>query len=194
MIIAATEEVPTMEPMTEQWTESQIMRLPDVPGKYELVEGELVVVAAGYEHEMVLIRLTRALLNAVDDSVGQILSSNMGYWMRNGNFRSPDISFVAKDHLADMIRDRKGFLHGAPDLAIEVLSPSNSVKAMKKKALEYFESGSRLVWFVVADDQTVVVLYPDGSETTVTDTLTGEVVLPGFSVEVGELFQDLETQ
>ncbi len=180
-----------MEPVTEQWTEAQIMRLPDVPGKYELVEGELVVVAAGREHEDVISNVSLALGNFVKKhKLGRVYTSGIGYWMDNGNLRCPDVSFVAKKHLDDMTRDPKGFLHGSPDLAIEVLSPSNRIRAMKKKAIEYFESGSRLVWFVVPDDRTVTVLSPDGVETTVTDTLTGEDVIPGFSLDVTELFED----
>ncbi|MFH1112373.1 MAG: Uma2 family endonuclease [Pseudomonadota bacterium] len=187
-----TKEVPVMEPMTEQWTESQIMRLPDVPGKYELVEGELVVVAAGREHEDVILALNLLLTNfVIAHGLGRVYQASLGYWMRNGNFRSPDVSFVAKDRLDGMTRDPKGFLHGAPDLAIEILSPSNTVQTMKKKALEYFESGSRLVWLVVPDDRIVVVLRPDGTETPITDTLTGEDVVPGFSVTITEVFKYL---
>ncbi|MFH1114625.1 MAG: Uma2 family endonuclease [Pseudomonadota bacterium] len=182
-----------MEPMTEQWTESQIMRLPDVGGKYELVEGELVVVAAGLEHEDVILALDHALKNfVIDHDLGRIYGASLGYWMKNGNLRSPDISFVAKDNLEGMIRDRKGFLHGAPDLAIEVLSPSNTVQAMKKKALEYFESGARLVWLVVPDTRTVTVLRSNGTEAVITDTLTGEDVIAGFSVTITEVFKYLE--
>jgi Uma2 family endonuclease len=170
------------------------MRLPDVPGKYELVEGELVVVAAGRTHEDVIYSMNRLLIDFVArHDLGRIYQAGLGYWMRNGNFRSPDISFVAKDHLDDMTRDPNGFLHGGPDLAIEVLSPSNSVQSMKKKALEYFESGSRLMWLVVPDARSVVVLRPDSSELTLTakDILTGEDVISGFSVEIAELFRDL---
>lgn len=85
----------------------------------------------------------------------------------------------------------EGFLKGAPDLAVEILSPSNTVKEMKDKALEYFESGSKLVWIVKPYDRSVVVLRPDGSERvlSVTDSLDGEDVIPGFSLVVGELFE-----
>ncbi|MFH1114722.1 MAG: Uma2 family endonuclease [Pseudomonadota bacterium] len=183
-----------MEPVTEQWTEAQIMRLPDVPGKYELVEGELVVVSAGREHEDVIYSLNDHLIPFVRrHHLGRVYQSGLGYWMHNGNFRSPDISFVNMDRLDDMTRDPKGFLHGAPDLAIEILSPSNALQAMKKKALDYFESGSRLVWLVVPDDRTVTVLRPDSSELILTakNMLTGEDVIPGFEIAVSELFQVL---
>jgi len=190
MMTVTTKEAPPMN-LTE-WTEAQIMRLPDVPGKYELVEGELVVVAAGREHEDVILALNLVLTNfVIAHGLGRVYQASLGYWMRNGNFRSPDISFVSKDRLDSMTRDPKGFLHGAPDLAIEILSPSNTVKAMMKKALEYFESGSRLVWIVSPEDTSVTVLRPDGTESVITDTLTGEDVVPGFSVEVSEVFKYL---
>jgi Uma2 family endonuclease len=177
---------------TEQkvWTEADLMRLPDVGGKYEVIEGELVVVAAGREHEDVIFSLDYVLKDfVIRHKLGRVYGASLGYWMKNGNLRSPDISFVAKDRLDDMTHDRRGFLHGAPDLAIEILSPSNTVQAMKKKALDYFESGSRVVWIVDPGGRTVTVLWPDGSETTITDTLTGEDVLPGFSVEITEVFR-----
>jgi len=180
--------------LTHEWTESQIMRLPDVGGKYELVEGELVVVAAGRKHEIVVFRLILALGNFVSETLGQVFSSSLGYWMKNGDLRSPDVSFVAKVRLDDMTHDPDGFLYGAPDLSIEILSPSNVVSAMRKKTLEYFENGSRLVWIVNPNDRTVTVLHPDGSETVLSDSdsLDGEDVLPGFSLEVWKLFKGLE--
>jgi Uma2 family endonuclease len=175
------------------WTEAELMSLPDVGGKYELVEGELVVVAAGLEHEDLVADLTSALRRfARKHGLGRAWASNLGYWMKNGNLRCPDVSFVAKDRLKSMTRDPKGFLYGAPDLAVEILSPSNTVNAMKKKALEYFENGSRLVWIVDPEDRTITVLRPNGTETTKTDTLTGEDVIPGLSLTLSELFEDLE--
>jgi Uma2 family endonuclease len=85
-------------------------------------------------------------------------------------------------------------LKGAPDLAVEILSPSNTVEGMKEKAGEYFRSGAKLVWIVHPYDRTVLVLRPDGSEEAlhVTDSLFGEVVIPGFSLPVSELFDDIE--
>ncbi len=188
-----TREVPTMNLATEhKWTEAQLMSLPDVGGKYELIEGELVVVAAGLEHEELVVGLIFVIKGfAVKLGLGRVFSSNLGYWMRNGNLRCPDVSFVAKDRLKSMTQDPKGFLHGAPDLAVEILSPSNTVPAMKKKAVEYFENGSRLVWIIDPEDRTVTVLRRDGSEITVADTLDGEDVIPGFSLAVAKLFEDL---
>ena len=177
------------------WTEAELMSLPDVGGKYELVEGELVVTPAGYKHEFIVVRLIHALESfAKGTRLGKVGASNLGYWMNNGNLRCPDVSFVEKGRFKNMIRDSEGFLHGAPGLAVEIVSPSDTIKSMKEKAVEYFDSGSKLVWIVIPDDQTVAVLRHDGSEgvLTVADTLDGEDVVPGFSLVVGKLFEDLE--
>lgn len=186
-----------MEPMTEYqhkvWTEADIMSLPDIGGKYELIEGEVLVTPASYPHEDLIANLISKLRPYVMKfRLGRIFPSDLGYWMKSGNLRMPDVSFVTREHLADMTREGEGFLHGAPDLAIEVLSPSNTIPAMKKKIAEYFENNCRLVWLVDSRNESVTVLRLDGSETTVTDTLTGEDVIPGFSLDVTELFEDWE--
>jgi len=173
------------------WTEAELMSLPDVGGKYELVEGELVVVAATLEHEDLVANLICVLRGFTRrHGLGRVYGSNLGCWMQNGDLRSPDVSFVTTERLKS--QNIKGFFRGAPDLSVEILSPSNTVNAMKKKALDYFENGSRLVWIVDPEDRTITVLRPNGTETTITDTLTGEDVIPGFSLTLSELFEDLE--
>jgi len=175
------------------WTEADLMSLPDVGGKYELIEGEVLVTPAGYSHgDLIANLISRLRPIVIKTSLGRIFPPDVGFWMKRGNLRVPDVSFVTTERLADMIREGEGFLHGAPDLAIEVLSPSNTVPAMKKKVAEYFENGCRLVWLVNPQDESVTVLRPDGSETVTTNTLTAEDLIPGFSLEVAELFKDWE--
>ncbi|MFH1117145.1 MAG: Uma2 family endonuclease [Pseudomonadota bacterium] len=121
----------------KKWTEADLMSLPDVGGKYELIEGEVLVTPADYIHDDLVADLISRLRPFVrKQGLGRIFASNAGYWMKGGNLRCPDVSFVTTERLADMIRKGESFLHGAPDLAIEVLSPSNTVPAMKNKAAE----------------------------------------------------------
>lgn len=186
-----------MEPVTEYghkvWTEADIMSLPEIGGKYELIEGEVLVTPASYPHEDLIANLISKLRPfVIKVGLGRIFPSDLGYWMKSGNLRMPDVSFVTKERLVEMAREGEGFLHGAPDLAIEVLSPTNTIPAMKKKIAEYFENGCRLVWLVDPRNESVTVLYPDGSETTVIDAVDGEDVVPGFSLNVRELFEDWE--
>lgn len=83
-----------------------------------------------------------------------------------------------------------GWARGAPDVAGEVLSPSDMSSAMLQKTLEYLEAGARLVWIVDPDARTVTVHRPDGSANILRNhqTLTGENVLEGFSVALAEIF------
>jgi len=178
------------------WTEEELMSLPDIAGRYELVEGELVVTpAATFKHEIIGGILIAEISYVLKQSkLGRVGGSSLGCWMNNGNLRSPDVFFVSWKRFKELGQDMNGFLKGAPDLAVEILSPSNTVAAMKEKAVEYFESGSELVWIVNPEDRTVTLLRSDGSERalTVRDSLDGEDVIPRFSIVVSELFEDLE--
>jgi Uma2 family endonuclease len=78
----------------------------------------------------------------------------------------------------------------APDLCVEVLSPSNRMARIREKLAEYFQRGVRMVWIADPEDRTVAV-YRSPEEGRIlheTATLTGEDVLPGFSCQVADLF------
>jgi Uma2 family endonuclease len=112
--------------------------------------------------------------------------------MKNGNKRSPDISFVSREKLKGLTELPDGFLDGAPDLAIEVLSPNNTIAEIDQKIVEYFENGSRLVWVINLKLRYVLVyrsaLEPDRLLKQ-SDTLDGEDVIAGFTMPLCELFQ-----
>ncbi len=171
-----------------------MLSLPDVAGKYELVEGELVLIPpATFRRAVMTARLATGIHRfARTRRLGNILGSRLGCWMNTGNLRSPEIPFISRERIKG--QNPEGFLNGAPELAVEILSPSDTVTSMKEKAVEYFESGSRLVWTVNPYDQSALVLHPDGSETvlTATDTLDGEDCVPGFSLAIGDLFEDFK--
>jgi len=177
------------------WTEKELMALPDDGNKYELVNGDLVMTPTGIEHEDIGARLTSALTRfVIEHKVGVVCGSSAGYWMKGGNLRSPDVSFIAKERLAGLKRPPKTFFGGAPDLAVEILSPEDTVERLHEKIVEYFENGTQLVWVVNPEEQTVLVYHtpqPDKLLRT-GDELDGENVIPGFSMPVGELFAELE--
>ncbi|MFN6566635.1 Uma2 family endonuclease [Dendronalium sp. ChiSLP03b] len=114
--------------------------------------------------------------------------------MKSGNKRSPDLSFVARERLQGLKRLPKGFFVGAPDLAVEVISPSNTFAEIHSKLVEYFDSGAKLVWVINPDEQSVLVYrqpQPD-KLLKLTDSLDGEEVIPGFTLLVAELFAELD--
>ncbi len=176
------------------WTDEELMSLPDGEGKYELVDGELIMVGTGFLHEILIARLSGILESfAQVHDLGLVGAGGLGCRMKTGNMRSPDVSFVTKARAMEMGKNIVGFLQGAPDLAVEKASPSDSPYALRKKTVEYFENGCQLCWIVDPWLKAVLVLTPDGTETLLTsrDTLDGGELLPEFSFHVGDLFKGL---
>ena len=104
--------------------------------------------------------------------------------------RGPDVAVVLERRSTE--GEPGGWARGAPDVAVEILSPSDTSSAVHQKTLEYLEAGARLVWIVDADARTVTVYRPDGSANLVrqAETLTGENVLPGFSVDLSDVLTE----
>jgi Uma2 family endonuclease len=183
-------------PEKKIWTDEAFMALPDDGHHYEIVNGELVDMGNsgalhGYVCSLLLAALTSYILLK---KLGVILDSSTAFKMKNGNKRSPDISFFAKERLQGMTELPSGFLEGAPDLAVEVLSPGNTIEEIDEKIAEYFENGARLVW-VISPTQHYILVYcsaqePDRLLKSI-DSLDGEDVIPGFTLPVADLFQKL---
>jgi Uma2 family endonuclease len=120
--------------------------------------------------------------------------SSAVFKMKNGNKRSPDLSFFVKERLQGLEELPTGFLEGAPDLAVEVLFPNNTIEEIDTKIAEYFENVARLVW-VINPVQHYMLVYRSGQEPDrllkFSDSLDGEEVIPGFTLPMSELFQRL---
>lgn len=102
--------------------------------------------------------------------------------------RGPDVSVLLSHRES---RDNPGdWIRRAPDIAVEVLSPSDRSGDMRQKIAEYLETGAQRVWIVDPRGRSATVYRPDGSATVLkeADTLTGEDVLPGFALSLQELF------
>ncbi|MBF2096763.1 MAG: Uma2 family endonuclease [Gloeomargaritaceae cyanobacterium C42_A2020_066] len=172
------------------------MALPDDGNRYELVNGELVNMGnAGLKHGYYATLVGSLLSNFVRaQRLGIILDSSTAFTMKSGNKRSPDASFLSKARLKAGGGLIKGFFVGAPDLAVEVLSPGNTVEEIHDKIVEYFDSGSQLVWVIHPDEQYVLVYrHPQPSRLLLnTDSLEGEDVIPGFHLPLAELFKELD--
>jgi Uma2 family endonuclease len=126
--------------------------------------------------------------------LGAMFDSSTAFKMKSGNKRSPDVSFMAKERLQGLDDLPDGFLEGAPDIAVEILSPSNTVAEIHGKIVEYFENGARLVWVIHPQEQYVLV-YRSSQEPDrllkSTDSLDGEEIVPDFTLPIAELFQKL---
>jgi len=176
-------------------TAEQFWEMPEVPGKQlELVRGEFVAVPSpGAMHNLIAGLLYNLLYAfASEQRLGLVFGDNMGYLLSRGpdTVRIPDVSFIAWDRVPEA-----GIPEGSwqipPDLAIEVVSPSDQAEDVYDKAREYVESGVREVWVLWPKRRAVSVHTRDrmtrelGSD----DVLDGGKVLSGFTVRVGELFE-----
>lgn len=160
-------------------------------GRCELVRGELIMMSPGKgRHAAVGMKIGRSLLNFVEaNGLGEVFDSSAGYVVsRNPDtVREPDVSFLGTERLKQ--QDLDAFLEGAPDLAIEVLSPGNTVADMRAKMADYFDGGCRVVWIVDPVRRSVTVYRPDGNPVLLTenDTLTEPEILPGFSLAIRDI-------
>jgi Uma2 family endonuclease len=176
-------------------TAEELLRLPTGMGeRYELVSGELKIMSpASSRHGRVALRIGSLLEQAVRSGhLGATFGAETGFVLsRNPDtVRAPDAAFVAAARLpAGELPD--GYFRGAPDLAVEVISPSEAAADINRKVTEYFEAGARLVWVVYPDTRQVVVFRSARESVALSsgDTLDGGELVPGFACRVGELFE-----
>jgi Uma2 family endonuclease len=168
---------------TRTITDEELLQLPEDGNKYEVVGGELVMSpGAGPPHERIIMRLGALLVAfATDRHLGDVFGSNLLYVLPSGNRRGPDLSFVAADRVA-AIGPETVFPELAPDLAVEIISPSDRPQRVLDKVGEYLEAGVRLVWVIDPQARKAAI---HRSLTTVREideagSLDGEDVIPGF--------------
>ena len=179
------------ETRAKEWTDEKLMALPNDGHKYELVEGKLVMSPAGYEHGDISVALVIALGDYVRrHRLGRVADSSTGFKMLNGNVLSPDVSFVANERFHGMRSLPEGFFQGAPDLAVEVLSPGDRKTHLDRKLKDYFINGTRLAWVINPKKQSVLLHRGVAPHKllSVRDTLEGEEVVLGFAMAVSDLF------
>ena len=181
-----------MAVQVELVTAEMLATLPDTGERTELVRGEIVAVSpAGEEHG----RIGGLLFVALGDFVlrhklGAIYLAETGFILSRDpdTVRAPDAAFVAAHRLAERPR-RSGFFDGAPDLAVEVVSPNDSYQDVEDKVRDYLNAGTQAVWVVNPRARTLTVYERTGvTRLTVDDTLDGGATLPGFSLPIAELF------
>ena len=178
-------------PTQDLMTVEEFMRLPDDGQRHELDEGRLVCMPpsafkSGHVAALVLIRLGRF---AMEHDLGVVVGPDAGVLLRRGpdTVRAPDVSFVRGGRVVDT---GIGYFPGAPDLAVEVLSPSDRYAAVVRKVSQYFAAGTRLVWVLDPYTRTAAVHHPGGEviELAEDGVLDGEDVLPGFRLPLAEVW------
>lgn len=171
-----------------------IDELPDIPDCYELVDGELIMMMspAGWVHGHLVSTIVGILEAYVrEKKLGMAFSEQTGFILtRNPDtVRAPDAAYVREERIPNE-RSLTEYFPGAPDLAVEVLSPSNRASTMKRKIAQYFAAGTRLVWVVDPMAKTITVHAPARDPVALCkgDALDGADVLPGFRYNISQLF------
>jgi Uma2 family endonuclease len=156
---------------------------------FELVDGVLVEKPMGYEESRLAMELGYILVGFLrQHDLGTVAGPDGMMRLFVGLVRIPDVSFVRWEHLPEKAVPIPLM---APDLAIEVLSESNTPAEMERKLKEYFAAGTQLVWYFDPRARTVTV-YTAPDQWTVlqeSDTIDGGDVLPGLRIPLRELFE-----
>ena len=162
---------------------------------FELYDGVLVEKPMGY-NESDLAMYLGYVLNAhvVPRQLGKVTGPDGMLELPKGQVRMPDVAFVSRRNLALVPKPRPRVPRLVPDLAVEVLSKSNTREEMARKRRDYFAAGTIQVWQVDPKKRTVdVFTAPDTFKTfTERDTLRGEPLLPGFALKLRDLFAQLD--
>jgi Uma2 family endonuclease len=181
-----------MKPLPGTATEEDLIAIQDRENRNcELIDGTLVEKPLGYLESFLALRLGHLLQNYLDQhDLGALVGEAGSTRLMPGLVRIPDISFISWGRLPDRTVRSEPILGLAPDLAVEVLSPSNTKREMDLKVREYFLAGVRLVWLVDPRKRAVrVYTAPDQSvRLTEGQALDGGDVLPGLRLPLREVF------
>ena len=186
-----------LDPLPGTATEADLLRLCEGTPKRlcELIDGTLVEKPVGFWEGRVGVRVsTKTELWAEANGAGAVFGADSPMRMASGRVRLPDVFFLSNERLPTT---REKVPTVAPDLAVEVLSESNTRTEMAQKLHDYFDSGTRLVWYIDLRTRTVAVYHKTGEPTRVlgeADALDGEDVLPGFSLPLAEVFRSLPAE
>jgi Uma2 family endonuclease len=161
--------------------------------RFELVRGELRTMSLAKPlHGIICARVNSKLTGFVEEhDLGETFGAETGFLLERDpdTVLGPDAAFVSHERLADA-EDFEKYFPFAPDLAVEVLSPGNTVREMNEKVAMYFAAGARAVW-VFNPKKKTAAMYNSPSDVRVLsehDTLEGGEVLPGFKLELSKLF------
>lgn len=175
-------------------TADDLWNMPDHGGHVELVRGELRPMSpAGFGHGSVTMNLSGPLHQFVRaGKLGIVVAAETGFIIGRvpDTVRAPDVAFVRQEALPPAGVPQK-FWVGAPDLAVETMSPGDTVYEVDEKVHEWLAAGTKLVWVINPGQRIVTVYRPDNTATILAsgDRLDGGDVVPGFAIPVAEIFR-----
>jgi len=182
-----------MNTTLQRSTASELYEMPSDGFRYELVKGELRRMSpSGSEHGVIVINVSLLVASYVKSKdLGICFGAETGFKITSDpdTVRAPDVAFVSRERIPESGIPKK-FWPGAPDLAVEVLSPGDTYSEVDEKVIDWIDAGTRAVW-VVNPKRRSVSVYRSTAEVrrlSEGDELDGGDVLPGFRCRVAEIF------
>jgi Uma2 family endonuclease len=174
-------------------TAQDFWQLPDAAMRRELVHGEVrETMPPGGQHGAIAVMLAMLLRIWTKRSSGGYVGVEAGYILARDpdTVRGPDVSYVRAERIPST-GVPEGFWDLAPDLAVEVVSPSETAEEVREKVRDFLQAGTPLVWTIYPHTHEVIVHTPDGLARTFSpnDTLVFPDTLGDFSCTVAELFE-----
>jgi len=187
-----------LDPLPGTATEADVLDVEQHENRLcELIDGVLVEKPEGYRESLLAAELLGLLREFVKPRNRGLLSGPDGMMrLFPGLVRIPDVAFVSWERVPDRKVPDNPIPDLIPDLAVEVLSKSNTEAEMARKLSDYFSAGVRLVWFLEPETRTASVHTQPGESQLYKeeDNLLGEPVLPEFSVSLRDLFAELDRE
>jgi len=159
--------------------------------RMELVDGEIITVSpVQLKHSWIVLELGYHLKQWIKAGGGGMAGTELGFNLGQNTLRAADLYYISPERSAGM-EDYDGFWDGAPDLAVEVVSPTERANDIEAKITDYLAAGTRLLWIIYPRTRTVHVIRPNEPRPVlhVADTLAAPDILPGFALPVGTLFE-----
>ena len=163
----------------------------------ELVEGVLLEKTMGMMESFLAVYLAELINQFVrPNNLGIVLGTDGTIQIKLNLVRIPDVAFINWERFPERRLPKEAIPLVVPNLAVEVLSTSNTRREMAIKRGEYFQAGVELVWEVDPKKRIIDVYLNPTDKTTLTtnDTLDGGTVLPGFQLPLKDLFAELDRQ
>ncbi|OFV99630.1 MAG: hypothetical protein A3H28_14500 [Acidobacteria bacterium RIFCSPLOWO2_02_FULL_61_28] len=181
-----------MQPTATRMTYDQYCLLPEDRNQHELFDGELVMTPSpSARHQQIVRRLLERVSAHVEaNSLGEVFVSPLDTIFDQYTVLQPDILYVSQDRLPEVVKER---IEGAPNLVIEVLSPTTIERDRRRKLAVYSQFGVREYWIVDPEDQTIEVYAQEEGELRFTRKfISGQTLesplLPGFRLAVKSIF------
>lgn len=182
-----------MTTVPQLMTADDLLQMPDDGFLYELVRGELRQMSpASHRHGKIIINITLLLGQHVRErQLGDVYAAETGFKLTSDpdTVRAPDVAFIRRERV-EFVGDMEGYWPGAPDLAVEVISPNDLYTDVEEKVIEYLDAGIGMVLTVNPRKRTITV-YRDLSTISILteeDTIDGEEVVPGWTLAVRDVF------